>query len=167
MLLPEALRPEHHRLRAVFHAAPATRPMGVGRELYARRKDGQRIPVEIGLNPLKVDGETFVVASILDISLRRQAEQRMLLVMSELTHRSKNLLAVIQAIARQAAASSPNFDAFHRDFGQRLCGLAQSDDLLVAGRGRARRSATWCTPGLRFRDEPTKVVSRKSANPCS
>jgi two-component sensor histidine kinase len=52
--------------------------------------------------------------------------------MRELTHRSKNLLAVIQAIARQAAASSPDLDAFHREFGQRLRGLAQSHDLLVA-----------------------------------
>jgi two-component sensor histidine kinase len=53
-------------------------------------------------------------------------------VMRELTHRSKNLLAVIQAIARQAAASTPNIDAFHREFGERLRGLARSHDLLVA-----------------------------------
>jgi PAS domain S-box-containing protein len=132
MLLPEAQRAEHKRVRAEFHAAPAARPMGVGRELNGRRKDGERIPVEIGLNPLLADGETFVVASILDISMRRQAEQRMQLVMRELTHRSKNLLAVIQAIARQAALSSPDMDTFHRDFAQRLAGLAQSHDLLVA-----------------------------------
>jgi PAS domain S-box-containing protein len=132
MLLPEAQRAEHRRVRAEFHAAPAARPMGVGRELNGRRKDGQMIPVEIGLNPLLVDGETFVVASIVDISMRRQAEQRMQLVMRELTHRSKNLLAVIQAIARQAAQSSPDIAAFQSDFAQRLAGLAQSHDLLVA-----------------------------------
>jgi PAS domain S-box-containing protein len=132
MLLPEANRQEHRRLRAAFHADPTARPMGVGRELYGRRKDGQQIPVEIGLNPLKADGETFVVASILDISVRRQAERRMQFVMRELTHRSKNLLAVIQAIARQAAASSPDIETFHRDFGERLRGLARSHDLLVA-----------------------------------
>ena len=132
MLLPQAHRQEHERLRAAFHADPTARPMGVGRELHGQRKDGQQIPVEIGLNPLRVEGETFVVASILDISVRRQAEQRMRLVMRELTHRSKNLLAVIQAIARQAAASSPDMESFHRDFGERLRGLAQSHDLLVA-----------------------------------
>jgi PAS domain S-box-containing protein len=132
MLLPEANREAHGRLRAEFHADSAARSMGVGRELHARRKGGQQIPVEIGLNPLKAGGETFVVASILDISMRRQAEQRMQFVMRELTHRSKNLLAVIQAIARQAAASTPNIDAFHREFGERLRGLARSHDLLVA-----------------------------------
>jgi len=132
MLLPETDREEHRSLRAAFHADPATRPMGVGWELYCRRKDGERVLVEIGLNPLKADGETFVVASILDISVRRKAEQRMQFLMRELTHRSKNLLAVIQAIARQAAAYSPDIDAFHRDFAERLRGLARSHDLLVA-----------------------------------
>jgi PAS domain S-box-containing protein len=131
MLLPEAHRQGHQRLMAAFHEAPATRPMGVGRELFGRRKDGEEIPVEIGLNPLQVEGETFVVASILDISARRQADQRMQFVMRELTHRSKNLLAVIQAIARQAAQSSPNIEEFHRDFAERLGGLARSHDLLV------------------------------------
>ena len=131
MLLPEARRQGHQRLMAAFHEAPAARPMGVGRELHGRRKDGAEIPVEIGLNPLKVEGESFVVASILDISARRQADQRMQFVMRELTHRSKNLLAVIQAIARQAAQSSPNIEEFHRDFAERLGGLARSHDLLV------------------------------------
>jgi PAS domain S-box-containing protein len=132
VLLPERLRPQHRELRASFHEAPAARLMGAARELHGRCKDGRELPVEIGLNPLKVEGETFVVASILDISLRRQAEQRMHFVMRELTHRSKNLLAVIQAIARQAAASSPDIEAFHRDFAERLRGLSQSHDLLVA-----------------------------------
>jgi PAS domain S-box-containing protein len=130
-LLPEARRPEHGRLMAAFHAAPAARPMGMGRELFGRRRDGGEIPVEIGLNPLKVEGETFVVASILDISARREAEKRMQFVMRELTHRSKNLLAVIQSIARQAARHSQSIEEFHRDFADRLGGLAKSHDLLV------------------------------------
>jgi PAS domain S-box-containing protein len=131
-LLPESRRQEHQTLRAAFNEAPAARPMGRGRELYGRRKDGQEIPVEIGLNPLRADGQTFVVASIVDISTRRQAEQRMQVVMRELTHRSKNLLAVVQALARRTAASSSDVQAFHRNFDERLHGLAKSHDLLVA-----------------------------------
>jgi PAS domain S-box-containing protein len=130
-LLPEEQRREHQVLRAAFNDAPAARPMGFGRDLHGRRKDGQAIPVEIGLNPLSVDGQTFVVASIVDISARRQAEQHMQFVMGELTHRSKNLLAVVQAIARRTAASSKNIQEFHHDFGERLQGLAKSHDLLV------------------------------------
>jgi PAS domain S-box-containing protein len=131
-LLPETLRQGHRALRAAFSEAPAARPMGLGRELHGRRRDGQEIPVEIGLNPLRVNGETFVVASIVDISARRQAEQSMQVVMRELTHRSKNLLAVVQAIARRTAGSSSDVRTFHRTFAERLRGLAKSHDLLVA-----------------------------------
>jgi PAS domain S-box-containing protein len=132
MLLPADRRQEHQALRAAFNAVPAARPMGAGRDLYGRRKDGTEIPVEIGLNPLGVEGQTFVVASIVDISARRQAEQRMQFVMRELTHRSKNLLAVIQAIARRTAIVSTDVQTFLRTFGERLRGLAKSHDLLVA-----------------------------------
>jgi PAS domain S-box-containing protein len=131
-LLPAERRSEHRALRAAFNAAPATRPMGLGRDLHGRHKDGREIPVEIGLNPLTADGETFVVASIVDISARLEAERRMQFVMRELTHRSKNLLAVIQAMARRTAASSADLDAFNSNFGDRLRGLAKSHDLLVA-----------------------------------
>lgn len=131
MLLPEPQRSQHARLRMAFHAAPAARPMGFERDLYGRRKDGVAIPIEIGLNPLRADEQTFVVASIVDLSTRRQAEERTRFLMRELTHRSKNLLAVVQAIARRAAAASPDLPTFNRNFAERLSGLAQSHDLLV------------------------------------
>lgn len=131
MLLPEARRDQHVQLRAAYHCTPTARPMGVGRELFGRRKDGEEVPVEIGLSPMFEGEKTSVVASIVDISSHRRAEQRMQLIMRELTHRSKNLLAVIQALAREAAGSSPDVESFHRNFGERLHGLAQSHDLLV------------------------------------
>jgi PAS domain S-box-containing protein len=131
ILLPAELRRRHEQHRAAYHAAPTARPMGEGRELFGRRKDGASIPIEIGLNPMVTGDETFVVASIVDISAHRRAEERMQLVMRELTHRSKNLLAVIQAMAREAAAFSPDLESFHRTFGERLRGLARSHDLLV------------------------------------
>jgi two-component sensor histidine kinase len=105
--------------------------MGAGRELFARRKNGEQFPVEIGLNPIPGSGETAVIASVVDISHRRHEEQRIQFIMRELSHRSKNLLAVIQAMARQAVASSPDLSTFEKGFGQRLQGLARSHELLV------------------------------------
>ena len=74
LLIPEASRPAHQRERAGFHGSPAPRPMGSGRELMGRRKDGTLVPVEVALDPFSADGEPFVAAYILDISRRRSLE---------------------------------------------------------------------------------------------
>lgn len=73
-LLPETLRNRHLRLRADYLKHPSTRLMGSGRDLNGLAKDGRSIPIEIGLNPVEVDGNTFVLASIADISERKRFE---------------------------------------------------------------------------------------------
>jgi PAS domain S-box-containing protein len=131
MLLPEELKDLHPALREDYVHSPAARPMGAGRELFAQRKNGERFPVEIGLNPIPGSGEVAVIASVIDISERRKQAERVQVIMRELSHRSKNLLAVIKGMVRQAIASSPDMQSFERSFGDRLQGLAQSHDLLV------------------------------------
>jgi PAS domain S-box-containing protein len=74
MLLPERFRPGHAGLRASFVAAPSTRRMGAGRDLYGLRKDGQEVPVEIGLGPINTPKGQFVLASIVEITERKHAE---------------------------------------------------------------------------------------------
>ena len=76
MLVPDGIRPQHPELRAGFHRAPTTRAMGAKSELFARRKDGSLVPVDIGLGPLPArDGAGVQVAvSVRDITGRKQAE---------------------------------------------------------------------------------------------
>lgn len=66
-----------------------------------------------------------------DITERKEGEAHLRLLMRELTHRSKNLLAVIQAMARQTARHVGSIDGFLTRFGARLQALATSHDLLV------------------------------------
>jgi PAS domain S-box-containing protein len=80
VLLPESARRAHPGLRPVFFADPHARAMGVGRDLFAMRRDGTDFPVEIGLNPMEMHGETSVVCSIVDISERKHGEQKVLQV---------------------------------------------------------------------------------------
>ena len=74
MLVPAAIRPKHLAQREEFLAHPTVRSMGAGRELFGVRKDGSKVPVEIGLNPLRSEKESLVLASVVDITERKRAE---------------------------------------------------------------------------------------------
>ena len=76
VLVPERFRSRHPDYRDAFYSDLKTRPMGAGRDLYARRKDGSEFPVEIGLNPVSTDEGTFVLAAVVDITERRRLEER-------------------------------------------------------------------------------------------
>jgi len=74
MLVPFRFLGRHAEDRAAFFADPQQRPMGAGRELYAARKDGSEVPVEIGLSPITTATGTFVLAAVTDITDRKRAE---------------------------------------------------------------------------------------------
>jgi PAS domain S-box-containing protein len=73
VLIPERFAHNHHVHYRSFVEDSATRTMGAGRDLLALKKDGTEFPVEIGLTVL-IHEPPLYLASILDISLRRQAE---------------------------------------------------------------------------------------------
>ncbi|MFK7819921.1 MAG: PAS domain S-box protein [Planctomycetaceae bacterium] len=74
VLVPDALRASHVEMRNQFLAAPTTREMGTGRDLKAVRKDGVLFPVEVGLAPIDVNGQKMVMASVIDIRERKNAD---------------------------------------------------------------------------------------------
>ena len=76
LIVPERFHGAHPEYRGKFTEKPSVRQMGVGRELFGRRKDGTEVPVEIGLTPLVTDEGLFVLSSIVDITARRKAEAR-------------------------------------------------------------------------------------------
>jgi len=74
MLIPGNFANKHSRYRAGFIANPDVRDMGAGRDLFALRKDGSEFPVEIGLTPIESQDGLFVMATIVDLTTRREAE---------------------------------------------------------------------------------------------
>jgi PAS domain S-box-containing protein len=105
MLVPLRFRGQHPGLRTSFFAAPQSRAMGMGRDLYALRKDGSEFPVEIGLNPIETDEGTMVLSAIVNISDRKQKEERIQaslkekdLLLGEIHHRVKNNLQVVYSL---------------------------------------------------------------------
>ena len=90
---------------------------------------------DLHIEPLRDDkGEiTGLTCAAVDITQRKEGEAHLRLLMRELTHRSKNLLAVIQAMARQTARHAGSVGGFLERFGARLQALSASHDLLVKG----------------------------------
>ncbi|WP_437974886.1 AAA family ATPase [Sorangium sp. So ce295] len=93
------------------------------------RKDGSRVPVVIG--GARFEGsESQGVAFFLDVTERKQAEERQKLLMNELNHRVKNTLAIVQAIAVQTLRMADSPKAFTSAFLARLLALSQTHNLL-------------------------------------
>jgi PAS domain S-box-containing protein len=88
-LLPHRLRGPHAGLRQGYARDPQARTMGARRELIALRKDGSEFPVEAALSPMATDQGLFVLASVVDITQRRQLEQATARQRDDLAHLSR------------------------------------------------------------------------------
>ncbi|MEZ5891230.1 MAG: HWE histidine kinase domain-containing protein [Xanthobacteraceae bacterium] len=105
---------------------------GQGGEVSVKEADKTRW-YDLHVEPLPDDKGNIigVTCALFDITDRKTSEGHLRLLMRELTHRSKNLLAVIQSMARQTARHAGTIDSFLETFGDRLQALATSHDLLV------------------------------------
>src|SRR6476646_2316862 len=88
---------------------------------------------DLHIEPLRNEAGEVVglTCASVDVTERKEGEAHLRLLLRELTHRSKNLLAVIQAMARQTAHHVDSIESFLVQFAARLQALASSHDLLV------------------------------------
>ena len=88
---------------------------------------------DLHIEPLRNEAGDVVglTCASVDVTERKEGEAHLRLLLRELTHRSKNLLAVIQAMARQTARHTGSVETFLTQFGARLQALAASHDLLI------------------------------------
>lgn len=76
ILIPPRLTQLHERHRAYYRNNPHPRSMGTGLDLYAVRKDGTEFPVEVSLSPFQTEQGEFVMAFVVDNTMRKESEQR-------------------------------------------------------------------------------------------
>jgi len=74
MLIPERYHGRHVHYRQDYGLTPRLRPMGAGKELFGRRKDGSEFPVEISLSPFQTQEGVLIFSAIRDITLQKAAQ---------------------------------------------------------------------------------------------
>ncbi|MGO4292169.1 PAS domain-containing sensor histidine kinase [Chitinophaga sp. RAB17] len=84
ILIPQRVHQRHIGHRERYNADPQSRPMGIGLDLYAVRKDGTEFPVEISLSHYSNEEGNFVIAYISNITERKKAEERVEKLYNEL-----------------------------------------------------------------------------------
>lgn len=84
ILIPHNHHSYHSKYVDKFLENSERRIMGQGRDLYGLRKDGSQFNLEVGLKPFNINDQLFVMAMVIDISLRKQKEQELLNVNNQL-----------------------------------------------------------------------------------
>jgi PAS domain S-box-containing protein len=131
VLVPDAKRGGHRKLRQDYMRSPEARPMGMGRDLSGRRKDGSEFAVEIGLNPVSLNSAQGILATVVDISERKQALDRQQFLVRELQHRTGNLITVIKFIADRSLTGDKSLLKAQSELNDRLDALALSHQMLA------------------------------------
>src|SRR5436305_302910 len=125
-LIPERFRDRHPGYRKDFHSEPSSRAMGAGRDLFGRRKDGSEFPVEVGLNPIRTAQGLFVLASMIDITARKQAE---------LEHQRQNMeLARVGRVAVMGELAASLAPRVNNPIGAIVANASAGERLIAAGK---------------------------------
>lgn len=105
VLIPQRFHHRHSGDRDKYYHHPGNRAMGRGRDLFAVRKDGSEFPVEVSLSYYQQQGELYVIAFVVDITQRKQAERDILLLNSELEAKVEQRTTILREALQELEKS--------------------------------------------------------------
>lgn len=131
LIIPPKLRQAHDRGLAHFLATGEGPVLDHRIEVRALNRSGDEFPVELSITATEQFGELQFIGFVRDISGRKAVAERQQRLLQESDHRVKNMLTVVDAIARQTALAANGMDDFLASFSGRLQGLAKAHSLLT------------------------------------
>ena len=154
LIVPEEFERQHaEKLRRA--SMDPVKPQIVRR----RRKDGHCLDFSLSTAPIRDEhGEVVAISAIYrDVGPLMRAAEHIEFLLREVNHRSKNMLAVVQAVARQTARFAATPDLFIEGFMARLAAIATSHDLLVSRDWRGVQIADLTRSQFSHLDEETRA----------
>jgi two-component sensor histidine kinase len=137
MLMPEPYRCEHDCYVSNYLRTGQAKVIGQGREVTGQRKDGSIFPMELAVSEMRVSRRRMFTGVVRDITERRQIEterkqieQHQELLVAELDHRVKNVLAQVAVVAASSRQGSRSIDEFLRSLNGRIQSMAAAHTLL-------------------------------------
>ncbi|TXE10466.1 PAS domain S-box protein [Gelidibacter salicanalis] len=109
-LIPKNYHANHGGHFNRFMAKHERRQMGKGRDIYGKRKDGSIFPVEAGLNPFEINGKTFVMALIIDISDRKRQEHQIIELNNQLEKKVEDRTQSLHNIVEELKFANVELD---------------------------------------------------------
>jgi PAS domain S-box-containing protein len=134
LLMPSPHREQHDRYLARYLRTGEARIIGIGREVTGRRKDGTEIPLFLSIGQFSLGGERLFTGILRDVTERKRADERQLLMTAEIDHRAKNLLASIQAMVLLTKARAGSVPDYADTLVGRLHAMARAHELLARER---------------------------------
>ncbi|TXE10194.1 PAS domain S-box protein [Seonamhaeicola algicola] len=109
-LIPKQYKAGHGAHVEGFMKRQKKRQMGQGRDLYGACKNGSTFPVEAGLNPLHINGEDYIMALVIDISVRKKQEQELQALNNELEQKVADRTAQLSATVTELKIANQKRD---------------------------------------------------------
>ena len=110
-LIPSRFSHQHQNHRTEYAHHPHARSMGLGMELFGLKKDGSEFPVEISLSPYSNTDGNFVIAFIIDITLRKEAEVKLKNYSENLEKQVKNRTLVLEEAIKELERTKKELDS--------------------------------------------------------
>jgi two-component sensor histidine kinase len=129
--MPSPDRERHDGYLARYLQTGEARIIGIGREVTGQHKDGTTMPLLLSIGEFTLDGGRFFTGILRDISEHKRAEQHQALLMAEIDHRAKNLLAAVQAMVMLTKATSRSVADYAETLIGRLHAMSRAHDLLA------------------------------------
>jgi PAS domain S-box-containing protein len=152
ILTPQTVRSSHQQMRHDFEKAPQKRQMGAGRDLRGRCKDGREIPVEIGLNPIQFEEGQFILASLINISARKQIESKLKKTYEDLQQKNEEMEQFVYSISHDLRAPLVTSTSYIRFLKEDLAAknFAEVEDSIIRLEGANKRIQEFINDLLHF-----------------